>query len=209
MIEEAIQKLTTLLNGELPESIGTEFITDESHYKLALLLNQVFTFMKEINEFIMPLSRGNLDQVKLPQPGNFLGSPFKEFHSRLLHLTWQARQVAKGDYNQRIDFMGDFSDAFNYMVESLDITEKALKIKIEELEAAISHISQLEDILPICANCKKIRSDVSDSKKKVSWVPVEAYISQKTPAKFSHSICPECMKELYGDFIKTEDDENG
>ena len=55
-------------------------------------------------------------------------------HSSLMHLTWQAGEVAKGDYSQRVDFMGDFSEAFNAMVISLATHENLLRKKIEELE---------------------------------------------------------------------------
>ena len=51
-----------------------------------------------------------------------------------MHLTWQAEQVARGDYSQRVDFMGDFSRAFNAMVESLEIKERELRERIEELQ---------------------------------------------------------------------------
>jgi hypothetical protein len=201
VIEDAIEKLVLLLQGNLPEEIDVEGITDEHHRKLAALLNQLFTFFREMHEFTVPLSNGNLNDIKPPQPRNFLVSPFKELHSRLLHLTWQAEQVARGDYSQRVDFMGDFSNAFNHMVESLDKTEKALRGKIEELEAAISRISQLEGILPICASCKRVRLDGADPRNQASWVCVESYISDRTAARFSHSICPECMRKFYPEVV--------
>ncbi len=139
--------------------------------------------MEEIHDFIIPLSKGKLNGIKISSK-NFLGSPFKELHSRLLHLTWQAKQVANGDFSQRVDFMGDFSEAFNSMIVSLDNNEKLLKKKINELEKAISHIKNLEGILPICSNCKKIRLEGTDAKDQDNWVQIENYISEKTEAKF-------------------------
>ncbi len=56
---------------------------------------------------------------------------------------------------------------------------------------ALQEIKILKGILPICANCKKIRS--ADE----SWDSLESYISKRSEAKFSHSICPECAKKLY------------
>ncbi len=200
MIYEAIEKLAILLKGKIPDKIDTGKIADESKQKLAKMLNQLIVFMQETHDFIIPLSRGELAEIKIP-PKNFFGSPFKELHSRLLHLTWQAKQVANGDFSQRVDFMGDFSEAFNSMIVSLDNNEKLLKRKIDELEKALSHIKSLEGILPICSNCKKIRLEGSDPKKQDSWVQIESYISEKTEAQFSHSICPECMKKLYPDFL--------
>ena len=51
----------------------------------------------------------------------------------------------------------------------------------------------LEGILPVCASCKKIRDRDNN------WQPIEAYISDRTDAAFSHSICPECAARLYPD----------
>jgi hypothetical protein len=128
---------------------------------------------------------------------NFFGSPFKELHSRLLHLTWQANQAAKGDFSQRVDFMGEFSEAFNHMIESLKNHEEDLQNKIAELEKALSHIDVLEGILPICCHCKKIRLEKTDPQNQANWIQVERYIGERTDAKFSHSICPECLEKHY------------
>ncbi|NOX26146.1 MAG: hypothetical protein GXP59_08575 [Deltaproteobacteria bacterium] len=162
---------------------------------------RLIDFVAEIQNFIFPLSRGELSGIRI-QPNNFLGSPFKALHSRLVHLTWQAGQVANGDYQQRIDFMGDLSEAFNSMVVELAGKEKALKKKIEELERANSLIKHLEGILPICSHCKKIRLKEADPKEEKSWVAVEEYITKRTEARFSHSICPECMKTFYRDYCE-------
>ena len=203
MHKEAAASLALLLQGEIPERIEIEHIADQDERELAERLNQLFEFVREIHSFIIPLSQGRLKDIKLPA-NNYLGSPFKELHSRLLHLTWQARQVAIGDYNQRIDFMGEFSEAFNSMIKSLDENEKQLKGKIEELEQALCRIRKLEGILPICSSCKKIRIASGDPKDQNDWVPVEQYITEKTEAMFSHSICPECKKKLFssaGNFV--------
>lgn len=78
------------------------------------------------------LAKGNLN-VELPPPGNEMAAPLKALHATLRHLTWQTQQVAKGDYRQRVDFMGDFSDAFNTMVEQLDQRRTALLNQIRAM----------------------------------------------------------------------------
>jgi hypothetical protein len=62
----------------------------------------------------------------------------------------------------------------------------------------IEEIRSLKGIIPICANCKKIRDD------KGYWHQVELYIRSHSEADFSHSLCPDCMKKLYPDLLKTE-----
>ncbi len=199
MIENFTEKLVVLLEGNIPDKIDTGKIVDERQLNLADMLNQLIAFMQEIHDFIIPLSKGELADIKI-SPKNFFGSPFKELHSRLLHLTWQANQVAHGDYRQRVDFMGDFSEAFNNMIVSLDTHEKILKKKIEELEKALSHIDKLEGILPICSYCKKIRLEGTAPEDQGNWLQIERYIGERTEAQFSHSICPECLKKHYPDY---------
>lgn len=198
MIEKFSDTLSILLQGDIPEGIDINEIEDERERQLAQMLNQLIAFMQEIHDFIIPLSNGELAEIKISRK-NFFGSPFKELHSRLLHLTWQANQVANGDYSQRVDFMGDFSVAFNNMVVALKINEKSLKNKIGELEKALAHITNLEGILPICSHCKKIRLEGTVPEDQDNWVQVERYISAKTDAQFSHSICPACLHKYYQD----------
>lgn len=75
---------------------------------------------------------------------------------------------------------------------------KELQIRKQELEKSLAEIKTLRGILPICANCKKIRDD------KGYWNQIESYIYEHSEAEFSHGICPECMKKLYPDFVEEE-----
>ncbi|MDR3255653.1 MAG: diguanylate cyclase [Synergistaceae bacterium] len=76
------------------------------------------------------LSKGELSG-KWPSKGNEIASPLKALHATLKHLTWQTQQVAKGDYKQRVSFMGDFSAAFNRMIVQLDEHRQTLLDEIE------------------------------------------------------------------------------
>jgi K+-sensing histidine kinase KdpD len=53
-------------------------------------------------------------------------------------------------------------------------------------------VDMLSGLLPICANCKKIRNESNE------WEEIETYITNKTDAEFTHGICPECKQQLYG-----------
>ena len=77
-----------------------------------------------------------------------------------------------------------------------DVTEqKQAEVERErligELEASLAKVKQLSGLLPICANCKKIRDDQG------YWQQIEIYIRDHSEAEFSHGICPECMEKLY------------
>lgn len=86
--------------------------------------------IREVREFAYALSRGDLTSP-MPERDNELASPLKALHASLRHMTWQSQQVAKGDYKQRIDYMGEFSEAFNIMTEQLDARQRALELEIK------------------------------------------------------------------------------
>jgi hypothetical protein len=70
----------------------------------------------------------------------------------------------------------------------------------QALRDALSQIKTLSGLIPICASCKKIRDD------KGYWNQLETFIQEHSEAEFSHGICPDCMKKLYG--VVLEDDTN-
>lgn len=85
-------------------------------------------------------------------------------------------------------------------------THVTLQKTIEELRDALDEVQTLKGLLPICAKCKKVRDDEG------YWQSVEKYISLRTQAKFTHSICPDCLQELYPEYYqkkygKTEEKE--
>lgn len=70
---------------------------------------------------------------------------------------------------------------------------------IEELQNALNKVKLLSGLLPICASCKKIRDDNGN------WNQMEFYIHSHSEADFSHSLCPDCAKELYPDLSLTDE----
>ena len=62
----------------------------------------------------------------------------------------------------------------------------------DQLRDALLDVNKLQGMLPICANCKKVRDDDG------YWQQIESYISDHSDAKITHGICPECMRKLYG-----------
>ncbi|MDD3089348.1 MAG: PAS domain-containing protein [Candidatus Omnitrophica bacterium] len=82
--------------------------------------------------------------------------------------------------------------------ELLDNANKVLEHKLHELEEAIGHIKKLEGLVPICANCKKMRLGGKDPKDPASWVALEKFLTERTEASFTHGLCPDCIKRLYG-----------
>lgn len=62
---------------------------------------------------------------------------------------------------------------------------------IDQYGQALAEIKTLQGIIPICSECKKIRTG------KQSWEQLENYISAHSEARFSHGLCAECIRKLY------------
>ena len=59
---------------------------------------------------------------------------------------------------------------------------------VGELRTALAEVRTLQQILPICSYCSRIRDDAN------YWQTVEGYISRHTDTRFSHSVCPSCYE---------------
>lgn len=69
-----------------------------------------------------------------------------------------------------------------------------------ELEKALGDVKTLSGLLPICASCKCIRNDQG------YWQQIDAYVRDHSDVAFSHSICPNCARQLYPEFMDDGDD---
>lgn len=68
----------------------------------------------------------------------------------------------------------------------------SLITKNTQLEDALKEVRTLQGLIPICANCKKIRDD------KGFWQKVEVYLEERSNARFTHGLCEDCIQKLYG-----------
>jgi len=64
--------------------------------------------------------------------------------------------------------------------------------KNSQLEETLKEVRTLQGLIPICANCKKIRDD------KGFWQKVEVYLEERSNARFTHGLCEDCIQKLYG-----------
>ena len=116
------------------------FDLDEPYRKLGQGLQFLENAIGEMKSYSEALSHGNLS-VDTPPRDNFLCENLKNIHANLNHLTWQAKQVAKGDYAQTVSYLGEFSEAFNTMTDQLHEREVSLK---EEATREKAHANMLE-----------------------------------------------------------------
>lgn len=197
--------------------LTTGFSQGEAAGKLASLILQgvpvekldIQTFSP--NKFMFDydeLSHFGLSAGNLPEGSIIINSPEKwiEKHSRLIvvfsefavlcTIVLLVRSI-QNRRDQRILIAMNRKLEMSVREKTSDLTEniKQVEIKNRELNEALEQIRTLKGIIPICSHCKNVRDDQG------YWKKVEQYIFMNTDAVFSHSLCPECMEELYPEIV--------
>ena len=95
-----------------------------------------------------------------------------------------------------------YSQRIGEIIIELSIFFTIISMQIVIFKKLYKRIRVLEGFIPICANCKKIR------KTEDQWEQMEKYITQHSLAQFSHSICPDCARQLYPDIYKEDAKDN-
>jgi DNA-binding response OmpR family regulator len=136
---------------------------------------------KNIPIIFMTALTDTIDKVKGFEAGavDYITKPLHhaELMARLTaHLSIRSLQVELQEKNEHLQ-------------QAMSAREKLIK----ELQQALDNIKVLSGLLPICSSCKKIRDDQG------YWNQIESYIQSHSEALFTHGICPDCVKELYGD----------
>jgi DNA-binding response OmpR family regulator len=68
--------------------------------------------------------------------------------------------------------------------------QQNLADRVRDLERALTKVTQLQGLLPMCCYCKCIRKDEN------YWEQVEHYIASHSELQFSHGICPSCYTKV-------------
>jgi glucose-6-phosphate-specific signal transduction histidine kinase len=83
--------------------------------------------------------------------------------------------------------------AIGWAIQKIRALLEAERQAAAALRQSLAEIKVLEGILPICAQCKKIRDDGGQ------WQAVEVYVRDRSEVQFSHTYCPECAKRAMAD----------
>jgi diguanylate cyclase (GGDEF)-like protein len=93
--------------------------------------NSLFQHTSEIKSALANFAKGDLD-LRMVKKGATSGN-LKAILANLSHLAWQFKVAAQGDFSHTVDFMGEFSDAFNLMTTNLARHEKEISEKQQQL----------------------------------------------------------------------------
>ncbi|MEW6520655.1 MAG: response regulator [Thermodesulfobacteriota bacterium] len=87
--------------------------------------------------------------------------------------------------------------ADDYLVKPCNMEEMLLRVqsalKKEELRKKVRYF---ENILPVCAVCKKIRDDSGKEPGEGEWISLEQYLRRKTGVEIRHAYCVKCARQV-------------
>jgi hypothetical protein len=73
-----------------------------------------------------------------------------------------------------------------------DLTQakEALQRTLDELRTTTGHLERIQEFLPICYVCQKVRPDQDEG---TQWTSLMSYLAENA-VFFSHGLCPECYE---------------
>lgn len=167
---------------------------DEPFRKLGRGMQFLQHAVEEMLSYSRDLSLGNLS-AESPGMDNFLCVNLKNMHANLNHLTWQAKQVASGDYSQQVSYLGEFSEAFNMMTTQLKERENQLKqetMKLQKRAEAIESYNEL--LIKMTMQWSEWVFVVDADTKEVVYCNKDAEID----GNFDCDFCENCRENLAG-----------
>lgn len=122
----ALTHIAKLLHDPAKPEIPEELADNE-------LLRQIHVYLSRMRALLSSYSTGDFGPAI--QDRGVIAGRLKTLQANLRHMVWQVKQVAEGDFSQRIHFLGEFSDSFNSMVVQLDAALTEMRNKEAELTA--------------------------------------------------------------------------
>jgi DNA-binding response OmpR family regulator len=79
----------------------------------------------------------------------------------------------------------------DFLTKPVNTSELWMRLRVaERILTYTIQVNRLEELMPMCSYCKKIRDD------KNYWQQIESYLNERTGAEISHSVCPECYAKV-------------
>jgi DNA-binding response OmpR family regulator len=86
----------------------------------------------------------------------------------------------------------------DFLIKPLDVSELWTRLRVaQRILGYTRQVRELQELMPICAYCKKIRDDHN------YWQQLEGFISERTGVDFSHSVCPDCYTRVLAPQLET------
>jgi len=79
----------------------------------------------------------------------------------------------------------------DFLTKPVDVSELWMRLRVaERILKYTNRVLRLEELMPMCSYCKKVRDDRN------YWQQIESYLNERTGAEVSHSVCPDCYTRV-------------
>lgn len=134
-LDSAVAALQRLLTDPQASALPPEEL--QGHAAFAALYRE----LAAIRGHLIRICRGDLSQT-IRERG-VLSDHLKSLQAKLRHLTRQTQRIAAGDFTQRVEFLGEFSAAFNAMAEALARTTAKLERSEAQYRLLAEHVADV------------------------------------------------------------------
>jgi hypothetical protein len=204
------ERVAAFENLEAEYKTANKRLADKEAFNFALFqYNPVFTVVVDLDGRVIKSNKAKISSGdRLPNIGDIMYKDYASRHRIDMHKNlMECIHAGKTGYFPELDYgtkilsitISPFPSGA--IITSQDITAQKIaeqdRLKlIDKLQQALSELETLRGLLPICACCKKIRDDHG------YWNHIESYLRKHTLADFTHTLCPDCVKQFYPDLWK-------
>ena len=162
----------------------------------------LLTGYSDIDAVIDAINEGHIVQyiTKPWEPAKLLEllRPLAKTHQLLLENRRLVKQLA--EFNKVVEDSELRIEDLETEQSTLQFENKVIKEAYEQLQNSFWHLRKIQEVLPICMGCGKVKTNNS------SWEEVVQYL--KNNALFlSHGYCPECARKVSELWFNSEDTE--
>ena len=169
-LDQISEVFYSILKGKKPDALHLPEDHPDNELKQTVgFINQFIDEYNGISELMYSLSRGDI-QFEAPKGRMRVIQSLKSLQATLRNLTWTTQQIAKGEFGHSVNFMGEFSEAFNSMTQQLKMAfqerekaTQALHDRVGELakarRAMLNIMEDLEEARKEAESATRSKSD--------------------------------------------------
>jgi len=141
-VDKITEAFSLILKGKNPKLIELPPDYPDNEIRQAVeFINRFIGTYNDTAALAYQLARGEIG-VEPSKGKTLVLQSLKSLHASMKNLTWTTQQIAKGDFSQKVSFMGDFSEAFNSMSSQLQEAFQTIKDANERFQEQVNELAR-------------------------------------------------------------------
>lgn len=201
--------LTKQINRLIKEKVESEeklIMIEDSSDAIVIIQNQKFVYVNKAISQLLNYSKQELLMMDIKaiftkETMKIIGKNCNEESAIIVFESSLQKKNGQKIFVEMKSHSNYYRGEKSQFVVIRDVTKQ--KEIMEELQKGAEQTKGLNEFIPICAGCSLIRDDEKEGS---PWVKPAEYISERLPEiKFSHTMCPDCVKKWYPDLKSIND----